>query len=164
MNVLKLGKGILLFMLFIQWNISGALGQTSVNASGGQASGSGGSVSFSIGQVLFTAHQGNTHKKSLGVQQAAEIFLNVGLEEDLLNFQAAAYPNPTIRDVILSIPEVMGKKLDYVILDMAGRQVSRGSISQTETSISFKSFPKGRYFLRVSLENHTAKSFNIIKN
>jgi len=162
MNVLKLGKGLLL-LIFLQGSSLGLFAQSSVNSSGGDAVSSAGKVSFSIGQVFYTTLTGDTYTESQGVQQAAEIFWSVGLAEDLLNFQASTYPNPTLRDVILYIPETQGKDLSYVILDMTGRMLDTGSIQSTETSISFTQFPQGMYFLRISLEGHPAKTFNIIK-
>lgn len=52
---------------------SPALAQESAHAAGGDISGSGGSVAYSVGQVVYTAHAGVSGIEAQGVQQRYEI-------------------------------------------------------------------------------------------
>ena len=58
--------------------------QESANASGGNATGSGGTLAYSIGQIVFTTNTGSTGSVAQGVQHGYEIYL-VGIKETTLN-------------------------------------------------------------------------------
>ncbi len=64
----KLFNILTIMLLFI-----GLHAQESTTASGGEASGDGGTVSYSVGQVVYGTHSGTTGSVSEGIQQAYEI-------------------------------------------------------------------------------------------
>jgi hypothetical protein len=55
--------------------------QESVNTASGNASGSGGSVSYSVGEIVYTTNAGDNGAVAQGVQQAYEISAVTGIEE-----------------------------------------------------------------------------------
>ena len=55
--------------------------QEAIPASGGDASGSGGSVSYSIGQVVYQTHTCTSGSVAEGVQQSFEILVVTAIEE-----------------------------------------------------------------------------------
>lgn len=63
-----------------------AQAQQSANASGGGAAGSGGTVAYSVGQVVYTSNSGSTGTVNQGIQHAYEIFI-LGIEETALTSQ-----------------------------------------------------------------------------
>jgi hypothetical protein len=63
-----------------------AQAQESANVSGGDATGSGGTVAYSVGQVVYTTNTGSTGSVAQGVQHAFEIF-TVGIKETELYMQ-----------------------------------------------------------------------------
>ena len=65
---LKLGA-----LLMLGLGLTGLQAQESVNATGGNAQGSGGSVSYSVGQLFYLIITGETGSVSEGVQQPYEI-------------------------------------------------------------------------------------------
>jgi|SRR5690554_3243411 len=68
--------------------------QESVNATGGDASGEGGSVSYSVGQITFQTHTGTNGSVAQGVQQPFEISVVTAIEEAKgINLSVTAYPN-----------------------------------------------------------------------
>jgi hypothetical protein len=71
-----------------------AQAQENANTSGGVATGSGGTVAYSIGQVAYTTNTGSNGSVDQGVQHAYEIF-TVGIKETELNISLTAFPNPT---------------------------------------------------------------------
>ena len=56
-------------VLLLGLGLTGLQAQESVNATGGDASGSGGSVSYSVGQITYQTHTGINGSVAEGVQQ-----------------------------------------------------------------------------------------------
>ena len=54
-----------------------AQAQESANSSGGDATGSGGTIAYSIGQVVYTTNTGSNGSVAKGVQHAYEIFTSL---------------------------------------------------------------------------------------
>ena len=81
-----------------------AQAQESSNSSGGDATGSGGTVAYSVGQVLYTTNTGSNGSVAQGVQHAYEIF-TVGIKETELNISLTAFPNPTTENLTLQISD-----------------------------------------------------------
>ena len=69
--------------------------QQATTTSGGDASGSGGTAAFSVGQVVYTANTNASGTLSQGVQQAYEIF-TLSIKETELNISLKVFPNPTL--------------------------------------------------------------------
>jgi hypothetical protein len=141
--------------------INFSLAQKSVVASGGNAIGTGGTASFSVGQVSYKSPEGNI--VSDGVQQPYEI-QNLG-KSDFKNIELTmkVYPNPTIDDLKLKITDQDLNDLSYILIDSAGKILSSEKISIEESSINMKEYSIGIYFLSVLSKNKKIKSFKILK-
>jgi hypothetical protein len=87
-----------------------AVAQESVNASGGEAIGSGGTVAYSIGQTVSSIHTGNSGSVAQGAQQAYEIYA-LGVEETALRVSLCAFPNPTMENLTLQISDYNNEEL-----------------------------------------------------
>ncbi len=141
-----------------------AQAQESVNSSGGDATGSGGTVAYSIGQVVYTTNTGGSVSVAQGVQHAYEIF-TVGITETELNISLTAFPNPTIENLTLQISDCNNEKLTYQLFDMQGRQLSNGQVIVEQTPINMNGLPSATYFIHVvNQENKKVQSFKIFKN
>jgi hypothetical protein len=141
-----------------------AQAQESANASGGDASGSGGTVAYSIGQVVYTTNTGSSGSVAQGVQHSFEIF-TVGIKETELNITLIAFPNPTTENLTLQISDYNNKKLSYQLFDMHGKQLSKGQLTAQQTTITMNGLPSATYFINVvNQENKKVQSFKIIKN
>ncbi len=144
----------------------GATGQAqvSVNSSGGNASGSGGSVAFSIGQVVYTTHSTSSGIISQGVQQAYEIYKLEILETEM-NILLSVFPNPTEDHLTLQISNYNNEKLFYQLVDLHGKLLDEAEISADQTQVNTANFSPSTYFLYVvNEENKKVQSFKIIKN
>lgn len=140
-----------------------AQAQESTNASGGDATGTGGTASYSVGQVVYTTNTGSTGSVAQGVQHAYEIF-TVGIKETELNILLTAFPNPTTENLTLQISDYNNEKLSYQLFDMQGKQLSNGQIVAQQTQINMNSLPPATYFVNiVNQENKQVQSFKIIK-
>jgi hypothetical protein len=156
-------KNMLGISILIGLNISSGFSQQAQTASGGDASGGGGSVAYSIGQIAcktYTSTNGNVNQ---GVQQAYEIY-SVGIKETELNYSMALFPNPTSENLILQISDYTKANLQYFVYDLQGKLLNNGEIKTSETLININSLPTATYFINVvNQENKKAQSFKIIK-
>lgn len=158
-------KSIPIVLLSIGFLSAGfAQAQQSANAAGGDATGSGGSVAYSIGQVVYTANTSPSGTVSQGVQQAYEIYL-IGINETELNSSLSVFPNPIVDYLILQISDYNNEKLSYQLFDMQGKLLSNAQIIAQQTQIKTASLPPATYFIEVlNQENKHVQSFKIIKN
>ena len=139
--------------------------QDAIPTSGGNATGNGGSVSYTIGQVAFTYQASSNGFVSQGVQHYYEISTALGTEEATgITLECIVYPNPTTSYVILKIKNYSIENLMYSIFDINGRSITNNKITTEETIISMENLAAATYFIKVIEVNKELKTFKIIKN
>ena len=153
-------------LLFLGLGLTGLQAQTSVNATGGNASGSGGSASYSVGQLANTTNTGTNGPVSEGVQQPFEISVVTGIEEAKDIFlNVSAYPNPTTDYLELKVENLQLSELSYKLYDISGKVYQNKEIGNSITKIEMQNLPQGIYFIKViDTKNKEFKTFKIIKN
>lgn len=152
-------------ILLLGLGLTGLQAQESVNATGGNASGGGGSVSYSVGQVVYTTNTGTTGSVAQGVQQPYEISVVTGIEEaKAINLSVTAYPNPTTNYLTLRIDEFEISNLSCQLYDMNGKLLQNEKITGNQTSIVMSNLVPAVYFVKVVQGNAEIKTFKIIKN
>ena len=155
----------LIALLLFGFSLTGLQAQEAFSASGGEAAGSGGSVSYSVGQLVNTTNYGENGSVAQGVQQPYEISIIVGLEEAKgIELKCSAYPNPTTDLLKLKIENYDLDDLTYFLFSMNGNLLEHHKIIERETSIPMISYLRGTYILKVVSNNKEAKTFTIIKN
>ena len=160
---MKTNKLLFTVIAIIVFNAS-AQAQQSANAAGGDATGSGGSVAYSVGQVVYTANNSPSGTVSQGVQQAYEIY-SVGIKETELNISLSIFPNPIVENLILQISDYNNEKLSFQLYDIQGKLVNKGQIIAEQTQINTSSLPPATYFIHVvNQDNKKIQLFKIIKN
>jgi len=139
--------------------------QQSTNTSGGNSSGTGGTVSFSVGQINYTTNIGTSGSACQGVQQPYEIFTVTSVDEAKdLNINLSAFPNPTFDNLTLKIESASTKNLSYSLFDMNGKLLASQKLEGAETKIAMNNYAAATYFIKISENNNTIKTFKIIKN
>jgi hypothetical protein len=155
--------GILLLCL----RFTGLLAQEAVPASGGNAMGSGGSASYSIGQAVYTTNTGVNGSVAQGVQQPYEIFVVTGLEEVTgIKLSFSAYPNPTADILTLKVnssAQLNFQSMSYQLYDLNSRLLENKKLTSNEASIDLKNLVPASYFLKVFDKNKEVETFKIIK-
>ncbi len=152
-------------LLLFGLGLTGLQAQTALPATGSNASGSGGSASYSVGQVVYTTNTGSNGTVAQGIQQPYEISVVAGIEEAKgINLSVKAYPNPTTDYIILSIEEFDISNLSYQLYDMNGKLLQNKKITGNQTSIVMSNLVPANYFVKVIQENREVKTFKIIKN
>jgi len=131
--------------------------------SGGEATGSGGTSSYTLGQVFYTATNASTGSISQGVQQSFEFFTLSNPQLTTVNLKAIVYPNPSSDYVVLNITDTALTDLSYVLVDIRGQVISNQKISSLDTQVSLHGLSIGTYVLKVSKKNSELKTFKIIK-
>lgn len=136
--------------------------QQNTVTSGGDASGAGGSYSYSIGQVDYINNSGSNGNVHEGVQQPYEFFNEVGLDEEYL-VVTNIYPNPST-DIIVVETDESRTDLEYMIYDANGKVLGSGEITSSKTEIDVSSFATGQYILKISNTQKIIESIKIIKH
>lgn len=138
--------------------------QKTIPASGGNASGSEGSVSYSVGQIVYTTITGTNGSVTQGVQQPYEISVITGIEEAKdISLEIAVYPNPASDFVRLKIEDNDIQNLRYQLYDINGNILLDKRVEGNETNISIQNLLSSTYFLKVIHGNKAMKTFKIIK-
>lgn len=157
---------IILFFLCI----TGLQAQESIPASGGNASGSGGTVNYTVGQVVYTTNTGTNGSIAQGVQQPYEISVVSGIEQAQdINLICTAYPNPATDFLTLKVENYDNENLSYQLFDISGKLLKNKKITGNETSIDMSNLVSAIYFLKIVKTQGIAsqkevKTFKIIKN
>lgn len=149
--------------------LSGLQAQEAIPATGGNASGSGGTASYTVGQVVYTTNTGTTGSVAQGVQQPYEISVVSGIEQAKgINLECTAYPNPTTDFFTLRVENYDNENLSYQLFDISGNLLENKKLTINETIITMANRVAAIYFLKVIQTKNTSsqeiKTFKIIKN
>ena len=161
---MKQKKLILIFIMVLGMGATALHAQQDVDAAGGDATGSGGTASFSIGQIIYTYVSGSSGSSNQGVQQPYEFFFPAGINEtNDINLSMKVYPNPTQALVNLKIENQSLEGFSFQLLDPVGRMINTQTINETLTVIPMEALASGAYILEVSNNGKAVKTFTIIK-
>lgn len=152
-------KILLLFILSISISV---FSQSTNSSAGGKATGNG-SVTYTVGQNIYTTNIGTNGSVSQGVQQSLEIFVLSNKDFKELNLNAYTYPNPTKDKVTLELSNLELINLSFTLFDIKGRTLLKGIIKEKNTNIIMKDYSAGVYLLKVHQQNKELKTFKIIK-
>ena len=141
-----------------------AQAQQATTATGGDASGSGGAVAYSVGQIVYTTNTGTTGSVAQGVQQPYEISIVLGIEDNSINLGLSAYPNPTTNYLTLNVGNFELSTLNFQLYDISGKLIESRKIISSAEIIAMENLPSANYFLKVTNNNKEVKTFKIIKN
>lgn len=150
------------FLLLISTALSA---QNHTDASGGNVSGSGGTASYSVGQIDYTTKTGTGGHATEGVQQPFEIFQVITGINEINNdaLKALVFPNPTTGFIELQINSTTYDQLTYELLDQNGSLIEQKFITGGVSDINMSSLTSGIYFLKVINSGKTMKTFKIVK-
>ncbi|MEI6764724.1 MAG: T9SS type A sorting domain-containing protein [Bacteroidota bacterium] len=138
--------------------------QTTVTASGGNAVGSSGTVSYTVGQVVYTTDTSTIGSVAKGVQQPFEISIITEMETYTgIMLQCSVFPNPTAGELTLKVENCFLKSFSYKLFDISGHLLANKKLTTNETVISMNDLTPGSYFLDVIEDKLVVKAFKIIK-
>ena len=139
--------------------------QEALTAAGGKATGTGGSVCYSIGQMVYYTYTGtNGNSISQGVEQAFEISVVSSISQiDEINLELLAYPNPTSDFLSLKVGDISDIQYEAYLYTINGELLQKIKINESETQIAMQDYVPAVYFLKVTTSNKEIKVFKIIK-
>ncbi|HNS30243.1 MAG TPA: T9SS type A sorting domain-containing protein [Tenuifilaceae bacterium] len=152
-------------LLTFTFSLSTVMAQESINASGGKASGNGGSSDYSVGQVVYQTHTGSTGSVAEGVHQPYEISEVTGIDEAKgITLSVVAYPNPVNDHLMLKVDNYELLDLHYLLFDINGKLLQKGSITSSQTHIAVGNLAPATYIVKVIQGHREIKTFKIVKN
>ena len=158
-------KKLIAFVIFSVITVS-LFAQSAVVPTGGTASGNGGTVTYTVGQIADQKVEGGGRYIIEGVQQPYEIQV-VGINSyPGINLSAVVYPNPTADKVVLSIRdyEIPSSGLTLQVYDLNGKFLKSMVIKDADTEIDFSGYAAATYQLRVVNQKQLLKTFKVVKN
>ena len=167
-NIVKstiMTRGLIAFVAISIITVS-VFAQSAVVPAGGTATGTGGTVTYTVGQIADQRVVGNGQYIIEGVQQPYEIQV-VGINNyPGINLSAKVYPNPTTNKVVLSISDydIPSSGLTLQVFDFNGKQLKSMVIKDAETEIDFSEYAAATYQLRVVNRKQVVKTFKVVKN
>jgi hypothetical protein len=155
---------ILLFFFFIISTVTSSHSQNSLVISGGEATGTGGIVSYSIGQLVYSVYSDNDFTITEGVQQPYEISIETDIATPLIDtVKLHVYPNPASGYITLEKMDLQPHSYSYRLTGPDGKVLNEGVVRDKKTVLWILDFPPGIYILSVYRGAYETQSFTIIK-
>ncbi len=147
------------------FGLSNLQAQEAILATGGEASGSGGSASYTVGQVVYSTNVGtNGNSVTEGVQQPYEISVVAGITEAKdISLSVSAFPNPTSNYLTVKVENYKTTNLQYLIFDINGKLLQTVKATGQETQIETSELVPDSYFVKILDSEKAIKVFKIIK-
>jgi Secretion system C-terminal sorting domain len=153
-----------LIMILLLYAVPTTHAQQASVASGGVATGIGGTVNYSVGQTDYLTATGSSGTATQGVQQPFEISI-LGIDSfPEIVLEMTISPNPATEFVNLKINNFDYQNLNFELVDITGKQILFEKVASSETEISLINYPTKIYLLNITNRNKLIKTFKIIKN
>ena len=123
------------------------LAQQAVVPAGAKASGTGGTLSWTLGQVDAAYLSSASGSMAQGVQQPVEL-LTVSIPEEVSSW-VTLMPNPAHDGVTLNVGERPATDMQYRLLDANGKLLESGPITATNTFIPLADRPAATYLIQL---------------
>jgi hypothetical protein len=160
-NKVKTATAIIVFLALCNTQ---TIAQQAIIAAGGDAIGSGGSISYSIGQIDYITLDDTGGIATQGVQQPYEIYPVSIAEQDEISLEYCVYPNPTKASVTLVISPENLSDLFMRLYDLQGNLIQEQRITDANTILPLEGLSSATYLLVVSNPSQELQQFRIIKN
>ena len=151
------------FIVLLLINSFNFYSQQNTTASGGDFSGSNGSLSFSVGQIDYLNIDNASGNINQGVQQPYQILDNSVNESDY-TFEITIGPNPSFDELTIQADFSKMKDIQGFITDQNGKMVKERQNLSLNPSFKLNNLSSGNYFLNIEDEQKLIKSYKIIKN
>ena len=139
-----------------------AFSQSQTTASGGTASGTGGTVTFTIGLPLYTNQTSSGVIINQGNQQPRE-FLSVSYRNYSINIGLKIFPSPFYSYFYIQTENENLSNLSFKLTSLDGKLVTCENINETLTKVNTEDYAEGIYFLQLYHSNELISSTRIVK-
>ena len=161
-------KQIPLITTFLALFFTAGFAQSAIVPVGGDAQNNGGSVSYSVGQIVVQSSANSNGSVSVaeGVQQPYEI-QTVGVDEfPQIVLNAVVYPNPTENFAQLRLNgfEIPSGGLSAILHDGNGKQLQTLTVIDDLTPFHIGQYATGTYYLELRDGQRVLKTFKIVRS
>ena len=156
-------KRKLMSMFLLCFALTGIQAQQTTTAAGGEATGSGGTQSYSVGQVVYAATSNSSGSINEGVQQPFDIATLIP-DNKTINLTYSVYPNPILSVLNLNVGNTATDNLFFELYDVSGKLLLKDKIVNSNTTITMENYAAANYLLTVTDNNKAVQTFKIIKN
>ncbi len=160
-------KLILTLLFMTGLGILALKAQHSVNTAGGNVLNTSGSVSYSVGQIVYSSHVDENGSVSEGVQHPYEIYVITIIDEPGNNQpMLSVFPNPVADQLSLMVvgrDNCPQSDYHYQLLDINGKSLKAERMMDDITLIDMGGKMPGTYFLKVTASEGKSWLFKIIK-
>ena len=157
-NLIK--YSLISFAIFLSCTFN-SFGQNAVSTTGGHIKSTGGSTSFTVGQLAYVLKKGNGPYLNEGVQQVYTK-KTTPIEELVYLKDVQLYPNPTQETMTLILSSKEDVQVRYAIMDYLGKEIRIGNIISEKSEISLKDLPSGNYFISLKSKKEI-RIFKMVK-
>lgn len=158
----------LVILLLTGWGLQGVQAQQTTPAAGGDASGTSGTASYTLGQAVYTTITGTDGTARQGVQQSFDINVKrVTGKSVAAHIRCSAWPNPVTDQLNLSAEsneQIPFAALSYRLYAPDGTLLQKKRISGSESVIHMGQLPQSAYVLQIFFNKNLVTEFTIIKN
>lgn len=159
---IKMKKTIVFFFALWMMAMQTIEAQSDVVPMGGTATGDGGTVTYTIGQIAVQSYEESGVIICEGVQQPYEIQI-IGIDNyPGITLNAVVFPNPTNGNVQLTMNNVQLEG-EVKVFDMNGKFLFVKKIEGENTEIPMSELAAGTYFVNVVSEKQVLKTFKVVK-
>ena len=151
----------LITIVFLNFITESIHGQNALSTTGGHFKSTGGSTSFTVGQVAYVLKKGTGSYLNEGVQQVYTK-KTTPIEELVYLKEVQLYPNPTQETFNLIISTKEDVQIRYTIMDYLGKEIRNGNILSEKSEISLRDLPAGNYFISLKSKKEN-RIFKIVK-
>ena len=155
---MKIDLSIALFFIFSL----AVQAQSNTVSAGGDAEGSNGSLSYSVGQVFYVTAEGENGNVNQGVQQPYDAEIITGVERK--DIRAVIYPNPTFGQIQLQFDSDLYSNCRAELIDGSGKLIAAQDQLSSQNTFSLEMLTSGIYTLSVYQNDLLLKSFRVVKS
>lgn len=137
--------------------------QQAVVPAGGEGSGQGGTVSWTIGQVADLMVEGGGGTVGAGVQQPFEA-LPTTVDAERAPIGPTVWPTITNDVVHVDLGDPAARSVRMIILDEAGRPVLEQRAQQAVAEVRLAALAVGRYILHLVKDGRPVGTFDLIRS
>jgi len=136
--------------------------QKTMGSAGITATGSGGSSSYTVGQIDYQQKGANAQVME-GVQHAYEITTLAVEDLDSKERKILLYPNPVKDFLFVDFNDKNYQDSSYILFDSQGKLIKKGNLNQQKSELDFSLLPTSVYIIQIFQKNQNIKTFKIIK-
>lgn len=137
--------------------------QQTIATTGEDASGAGGSTSYTVGQITYNTYSSSAGTINQGVQYAYEIISLATDDVAVEKKEIRLYPNPVQDMLYVDFGKEVVKNSSYQLFDTQGKLVKQGNLNQSKNELDMRAIPQSIYIIKIVEDDKNVKTFKIIK-